>query len=59
MTPQEFKALREKLGFNQTQLSKEWGVTDRTVRRWEAGDVPVSPLASYALRLMVLAMSRD
>ena len=58
MTPKEFKELREQLNFNQTQLAKEWGVTDRTVRRWEAGHAPVSPLASYALRLMVKTMSK-
>lgn len=52
MTPEEFKELRQKIGLNQTQLSKEWNVTDRTVRRWEAGDVPISPIAAYCLKMM-------
>ena len=52
MTSQEFKELRLQTGLNQTQLSKEWGVTDRTVRRWEAGDVPISPIAAYCLKMM-------
>jgi DNA-binding transcriptional regulator YiaG len=53
MNPEEFKEIRQKTGLNQTQLSKEWGVTDRTVRRWEAGYVPISPTAAYCLRMMV------
>jgi DNA-binding transcriptional regulator YiaG len=53
MNPEEFKELRQKTGLNQTQLSKEWGVTDRTVRRWEAGDVPIPSVAEYCLKMMV------
>ena len=52
MNETEFRQLRQKIGLNQTQLANEWGVTDRTIRRWEAGDAPVSPIAAYTLRLM-------
>ena len=58
MTPQEFRALREQTGLNQTQRANEWGVADRTVRRWEAGDVPITPIAAYALQMMVTALPR-
>lgn len=39
MTPQEFKAAREKLGLSQDALAKVLGMGSdggRTVRRWEA-----------------------
>ena len=39
MTPDEFKAAREKLGLSQNRLAQLFRVADgRTVRRWEAGD---------------------
>lgn len=43
MTPTQFKDARERLGLSQAELSLIFGVaTDRTVRRWEAGerDIP-------------------
>jgi DNA-binding transcriptional regulator YiaG len=43
MTPTQFKDARERLGLSQAELSLVFGVaTDRTVRRWEAGerDIP-------------------
>ena len=52
MTPEEFKSLRQQLGLNQTELAREWGVTDRAVRRWEAGHSPVPPIAAYCLRML-------
>ena len=57
MTKEEFKALRMQLGFNQTDLAREWGVTDRSVRRWEAGDAPISPIVAYCLRMMAEEVS--
>ena len=57
MTPEEFKSLRQQLGLNQTELAREWGVTDRAVRRWEAGHSPVPPVAAYCLRIMAQAVS--
>lgn len=53
MTPQEFTDARKALGFNQTQLAKEWGVSDRTIRRYEAGDAPISPIVRYVLNMML------
>ena len=43
MTPKQFQDYREKLGLSQAELALVFGVaSDRTVRRWEAGerDIP-------------------
>ena len=58
MTPQEFKKARHSLGFSCAALAREWGMGsngDRTVRRWEAGDVPVNPIAAYCIDMMLAA----
>jgi len=49
MTPSEFSEARYKLGFKQRQLAEFWGMGqngERTIRRWEQGDVPVNPIAA-------------
>lgn len=56
MTPQEFKQARNLLGLSAAGLAKVWGMGangGRTVRRWEAGDVPVNPIAAYCIEMMV------
>lgn len=56
MTPQQFKEARQSLGFTQSTLALEWSMGKngaRTIRRWEAGDVPVNPIAAYCISLMV------
>lgn len=43
MTPKQFQDTRERLGLSQAELALIFGVaSDRTVRRWEAGerDIP-------------------
>ena len=60
MTPQEFKQARNTLGLSAAGLADLWSMGKnggRTVRRWEAGDVPVNPIAAYCIRLMVAAIS--
>jgi len=51
MTGEELKALREKLGFTQTEFGQRVGVARNTVTRWETGlrriPEPVVRLASY------------
>ena len=56
MTPSEFKASRNTLGLSQNDLAEVWGMGrngGRTIRKWEAGDVPVNPIAAYCIALMV------
>jgi transcriptional regulator with XRE-family HTH domain len=52
MTPKIFKAIREMLGYSQQALADEWGMGKnggRTIRRWESGERPLSPIAAYAI----------
>ena len=56
MTREQFKSHRLSLGFTQAGLAAHWGMAatgERSVRRWEAGDVPVNPIAAFCLALMV------
>ena len=59
VTPDQFKEARQLLGFTQQGLADEWGMGNgRTIRKWESGERPVSPLAAYALRLMAERQER-
>lgn len=56
MTPSEFKSARNALRLSQSDLAEVWGMGKnggRTVRRWEAGDLPVNPIAAYCIALMI------
>jgi DNA-binding transcriptional regulator YiaG len=53
MTPDEIKALRQRLGVTQDGLARLVPTTQVTVNRWERGHRKPSPL--YALRLRELA----
>jgi len=61
MTPTQFKDARERLGLSQAELSLVFGVaTDRTVRRWEAGerDIP-GPVIVLMKLIMRSAEARE
>lgn len=56
MTPAAIKAARQRLGLSQRGLAETLRLGtngERTVRRWEAGDVPVTGPASVAIELLV------
>ena len=56
MTPTQFRAARNTLSLSQRQLASVWGMGqngERTIRRWEQGDVPVNPIAAYAIQMML------
>jgi len=56
MTPQQFKEARRYLCLSQRDLADIWGMGrngERSIRRWEQGDVPVNPIAAYCITLMV------
>jgi len=52
-TPDEFQAARKRLGVTQKELADVWGVDPRSIRRWESGEVRLSPLAAYTLGIMI------
>lgn len=41
MTPAEFRTLRESLGLDVAACCRLFAVADRTVRRWDAGRLPI------------------
>jgi DNA-binding transcriptional regulator YiaG len=54
MTPTELIAARKQLGLSQAGLAAALGLTsDRTIRRWEAGDMPITGPAELAIRYML------
>ncbi len=56
MTQDDFKEARQKLRLSQRDLADLWGMGkngERTIRRWEQGDVPVNPIAAYCISLML------
>lgn len=42
MTPEQFREIREQLGWTQRATGEALGVTDRCIRRYEAGDRSIS-----------------
>lgn len=55
MTPIEFKEARQSLGLSQQDLASTWGMGkngERTIRRWEQGEIPVNPIAAFCISLM-------
>lgn len=53
MTPEEFRALRERLGLSQEKLARRLDVSQNTVARWESGSRKISGPAAVLLRLFV------
>ena len=56
MTPFEIKAARNTLGLSANGLAEALRLGKgggRTVRRWEAGDTPISGPASVAIEMML------
>ena len=58
MSPSDFRKLRKKLGYTQGQLAAVWGVTGKSVGRWDRGDVPIPTLVSYCITLMVVNLRK-
>jgi len=55
MTKEELKAIRMRLGYSQNEMAaaiRPGPNGDRTIRRWEAGEIPISGPASLALELL-------
>jgi DNA-binding transcriptional regulator YiaG len=61
MTPADIKSARHRLGISQAGLAEALRLGpngERTVRRWETGDVPVTGPASVAIEYMVAGTKR-
>lgn len=56
MTPADIKSARQRLGLTQQGLAEALRLGpngERTIRRWEQGDVPVTGPASLAIELLL------
>lgn len=54
----DLKALRKKLGLNQTEFAKKYSINLATLRNWECGKS--SPMSTVKLFLFLLSeMSKD
>lgn len=56
MQPTEIKAARRRLGLTQQGLAEALRLGpngERTIRRWEQGDIPVTGPASVAIELLL------
>ena|GEM_PF-1534299 len=53
VTKDEFKKLRESIGYTQAKLSEEMEITIRTITRWENGEVEIPKVVELALRSIV------
>ncbi|KJR10258.1 helix-turn-helix domain-containing protein [Gordonia sihwensis] len=58
MTSAEFRVARETLGLTTSWLATQFGVDERTVRRWDTGENPV-PDARAALMLHLIEFTDD
>ena len=52
MSGNEFRKLRKAMGLSQNELSQMIDVSERGVRRWENGEVPIPKIAELALRYL-------
>lgn len=56
MTPKEIKSIRVSLGLTQSGLAEALRLGpngERTVRRWETGDIPITGPATLALECLL------
>jgi DNA (cytosine-5)-methyltransferase 1 len=56
VTPPEIKAARQRLGLSQGGLAERLRLGpngERTVRRWESGETPITGPASLALEFLM------
>ena len=51
MTPEEFKKVRDELGYTQAEFADALGIqTTRTIQRYEAGDKPIPKIVVLLLK---------
>ena len=53
MTPESFQKARQVLGFTQTKMASELGVSMQTIQAWEQGRNPIArPIEMAVMRLL-------
>lgn len=56
MTPGQLGSIRRKTGLSQAKFAENIGKGERTIRRWEAGSLPVPERAARMIREFVQRM---
>lgn len=59
LTPDQFRAKLQALGFTQTAFARVVDIDPRTVRRYAAGDLVVTPLVAWALKGLAAEVARQ
>ncbi len=58
-TPDGFRQARNQLDLTQTRLAKVLGKSREQVRHWETGKHPIDGAAVFAMRCLLLLMTRE
>jgi DNA-binding transcriptional regulator YiaG len=58
VSPDDFRALRQRLGLTQRSLAEALGVTERSVRRCEAGTQKITPTIAKLLATLATAAAQ-
>lgn len=53
MTPKQLRKLLERAGLNQSKAARLIGLTDRSMRRYIAGELETPRAVEYALRYVI------
>jgi|GEM_PF-5767906 len=59
VTPEDFKAEREKMRLSQIDLAERLGVTATTIYRWENGLAPISKTVVLAMRQIKAELRKE
>ncbi len=54
LTHEEFRRVREHLGYTQKQYADKLGLSERTIRYYESGDVPITKVVRNLIQALKL-----
>ena len=53
MTPAQLRKLLERAGLSQSEAARRLDISDRTMRRYISGELPVPRVVEYALQWVI------
>ena len=59
LDPTEIREARERLDMTQAELAFEFGITPRTVRRWESGEIEPPRLVAFAYQALLAQNAKE
>jgi Predicted transcriptional regulator len=54
MTGEEFRKIREHLGYTQKRYAERLGLSERTIRYYESGEVPITKVVINLIQALKL-----